>query len=245
MSDLIIRYIVDGALYLLAALSTLTWMLILYKTYAYWQRAAQDRHFTSSFPQAARRGLLTAMAAQQPLAAGPKARVAHAGFSALSGSDAADGAGGLSRAHAREPHRLLESALTRQIRRERLALESGLTLLASIANVAPFVGLFGTVFGIIHALHAMTGSDPGSIGSVAGPVGQALVATGVGIAVAIPAVLAYNLLLRRLNVSLADLEEYATDFVNLAECAGFGVGQTDQPVRGEVLPLARTQDARA
>jgi biopolymer transport protein ExbB len=58
-------------------------------------------------------------------------------------------------------------------------------------------------------------------------------------------VLAYNLLLRRLNVSLADLEEYATDFVNLAECAGFGVGQTDQPVRGEVLPLARTQDARA
>ncbi|NPT54694.1 MotA/TolQ/ExbB proton channel family protein [Paraburkholderia elongata] len=244
MSDFIIRYIVNSALCLLAALSALTWMLILYKAYANWQLAAQDRHFTGSFPQAAGRGLLTAIAAQQPLATGPKARVAHAGFSALSSVEATE-VGGLSRSPARDPHRLLESALTRQIRRERRALESGLTLLASIANVAPFVGLFGTVFGIIHALHTMTGSDHGSIGSVAVPVGQALVATGVGIAVAIPAVLAYNLLLRRLNVSLADLEEYAADFVNLAECAGFAIGQTDHSVGGEVLPLARTQEARA
>ena len=178
MSELIIRYIVDGSLYLLAALSSLTWMLILYKTYATWQCTTQDRQFTGSFPQAASLSLLTTMATQQPVAAGPKARIAYAGLNALSGADA-DEAGGPSGSRARDPHRLLESALTRQIRRERRALESGLTLLASIANVAPFIGLFGTVFGIIHALHTMTRSDPGSIGSIAGPVGQALVATGV------------------------------------------------------------------
>jgi biopolymer transport protein ExbB len=110
-----------------------------------------------------------------------------------------------------------------RIQRERRALENGLTLLASIANIAPFIGLFGTVFGIIHALHAVASGASGGIEGVAGPVGQALVATGIGIAVAIPAVIAYNLLLRRQRVTIADLEDYAADLVNLAQRNGFRI----------------------
>lgn len=67
-----------------------------------------------------------------------------------------------------------------------------MTLLASIGSTAPFVGLFGTVMGIMHAMHDITESGSTSLDVVAGPIGDALVATAIGIAVAVPAVLAYN-----------------------------------------------------
>lgn len=96
-------------------------------------------------------------------------------------------------------------------------------MLASIGSTAPFVGLFGTVFGIIHALTAITHSASASIDVVAGPIGEALVATGIGIAVAVPAVLAYNFFVRRVKAASADLDAFATDFVTLAQKAGFRV----------------------
>src|SRR5581483_1572249 len=78
-------------------------------------------------------------------------------------------------------------------------------------------------FGIIHALAAIGKSASASIDVVAGPIGEALIATGIGIAVAVPAVLAYNFYVRRLKVTAADLDNYATDFVNLAQKNGFRV----------------------
>ena len=102
--------------------------------------------------------------------------------------------------------------------------ERGLTVLASIANVAPFVGLFGTVFGIVHTLQSMTASAANGIDAIAGPIGQALVATGIGIGVAIPAVLAYNLFLRRLKTVTAGLDEFGQDLIALAEQRRFRIG---------------------
>jgi biopolymer transport protein ExbB len=78
------------------------------------------------------------------------------------------------------------------------------------------VGLFGTVWGIMHALQDITKSGSASLDVVAGPIGEALVATAIGIAVAVPAVLAYNFFLRRMKIMTAELEDFATDFVNLA-----------------------------
>ena len=75
-------------------------------------------------------------------------------------------------------------------------LQSGLAILASIGSTAPFVGLFGTVWGIYHALMGISSSGSASIDKVAGPIGEALVMTAMGLAVAIPAVLGYNFLLR-------------------------------------------------
>ena len=78
--------------------------------------------------------------------------------------------------------------------------QAGMTLLATVGSTSPFVGLFGTVWGIFHALTAISQSGQATLAQVAGPVGEALVMTALGLAVAVPAVFAYNLLLRRNRV---------------------------------------------
>ena len=103
--------------------------------------------------------------------------------------------------------RLLRDA----IHRSTVRLESGLTLLASIASTAPFVGLLGTVWGIYHALAAVSSSGTVEIDKVAGPVGEALIMTGVGLMVAIPAVLAYNGFNRVNRLTLSELDAFAHD----------------------------------
>src|SRR5690606_1445747 len=109
----------------------------------------------------------------------------------------------------------------KQILAERRQLEQGSAVLASIGNNAPFIGLFGTVFGIIHALQAIAASGSASMDIVAGPIGDALIATGIGIAVAVPAVLAYNYFVRSVKGIGADLDDFATDFVSLNQKRGF------------------------
>ena len=102
-------------------------------------------------------------------------------------------------------------AMRRVIDEETARLEAGLTVLASIGSTAPFVGLFGTVWGVYHALIAIGLSGQGTLDKVAGPVGEALIMTAAGLAVAIPAVLAYNALVRGNRVVLAELDAFAHD----------------------------------
>lgn len=105
--------------------------------------------------------------------------------------------------------------LTRTMRRvideETTRLENGLTVLASVGATAPFVGLFGTVWGVYHALVAIGSSGMASLEQIAGPVGEALIMTGLGLAVAIPAVLGYNALVRSNRVLLGRLDAFAHD----------------------------------
>ena len=93
----------------------------------------------------------------------------------------------------------LEARAAQALRKRRLELEGGLTWLASIGNAAPFIGLLGTVWGIMHALQGLQGMTALSMDLIAGPVSEALVATAAGLFTAIPAVMAYNLLVRRLR----------------------------------------------
>jgi len=102
-----------------------------------------------------------------------------------------------------------EQALLRQISAEKASAEKGVAVLGTIASIAPFVGLFGTVWGIFHALVAVGKSGQAGLAQVATPVGEALIMTGLGLAVAIPAVLAYNIAVR-FNRGLAhDLQDQA------------------------------------
>ncbi|MBP6903329.1 MAG: MotA/TolQ/ExbB proton channel family protein [Burkholderiaceae bacterium] len=107
------------------------------------------------------------------------------------------------------------SQLTRRLRdamhRSLSELQYGQVLLASIGSTAPFVGLFGTVWGIYHALLAISAAGAITIDKVAGPVGEALVMTAAGLAVAIPAVLAYNLFGKWVAACEAELEGFAHD----------------------------------
>ena len=89
-----------------------------------------------------------------------------------------------------------EQALLKHIGRYRYISERGLPILGTTAAIAPFIGLFGTVWGIFHALHNIGTSGQAGLGQVAGPIGEALIMTGLGIAVAIPAVVFYNLAVR-------------------------------------------------
>src|SRR5450830_31582 len=90
-------------------------------------------------------------------------------------------------------------------------LQTGMAVLASVGSTAPFVGLFGTVWGIYHALVAIGTSGQASIDKVAGPVSEALIMTAIGLAVAVPAVLGYNFLVRRNKSSMEEVRAFAAD----------------------------------
>jgi biopolymer transport protein ExbB len=90
-------------------------------------------------------------------------------------------------------------------------LQDGLAFLATVGSTAPFVGLFGTVWGIYHALTAIGIAGQASIDKVAGPVGEALIMTAIGLAVAVPAVLGYNWLVRRNKVTMESVRSFGSD----------------------------------
>jgi biopolymer transport protein ExbB len=102
-------------------------------------------------------------------------------------------------------------SLTRQVEDTNARLQGGISFLASVGSTAPFVGLFGTVWGIYHALIAIGLAGQASIDKVAGPVGEALIMTAIGLGVAVPAVLLYNYLVRRNRVIIEKVRGFAGD----------------------------------
>lgn len=97
-------------------------------------------------------------------------------------------------------------------------LQGGLAVLATVGSTAPFVGLFGTVWGIYHALTAIGIAGQASIDKVAGPVGEALIMTAIGLAVAVPAVLGYNWLVRRNKAGIEKIRAFASDVHSVLLC---------------------------
>ena len=194
---------------LLLAMSVASWVVIGWKlrllrrarrdvlrcTTAFWQAPDLDtarQQFTAFDREALLLPLLDAAHAVAHPAAHPgatPARLAHAG------------------SLAQQLTRVLRDALHRALG----TLQAGQVLLATVGSTAPFVGLLGTVWGIYHALAAIASAGQISIDRVAGPVGEALVMTAAGLAVAIPAVLAYNVLGRQIGQIEAELEGFARD----------------------------------
>ena len=120
--------------------------------------------------------------------------------------------------------KFLTRTLRNGIDQEATRVENGLTLIATAGSAAPYIGLFGTVWGIYHALIQIGLSGQGTLDKVAGPVGEALIMTALGLAVAIPAVLAYNAFVRRNRIWLARLEAFAHDLFILIT-----VGNNNEP----------------
>lgn len=110
--------------------------------------------------------------------------------------------------------------LQRNVDRMNNDLQRGLSFLASVGSTAPFIGLFGTVWGIYHALIAIGVAGQASIDKVAGPVGEALIMTAIGLAVAVPAVLGYNWLLRRNKAIMDQLRYFTNDLYATLVSAG-------------------------
>lgn len=220
MTHLAASQIVNLTLWLLIGFSILAWGIILGKSYEQWRLKKQNHVFAQAFWSA--RNLASA-AALGPME-GPLARIAAAAFDALRETHA-DRSPRLAETGSRQD--ILERTLRLRIQQERHLIEQGLTLLASIGSTAPFIGLFGTVWGIMHALKDISQAGSASLDIVAGPIGEALIATAIGIASAIPAVLAYNFFLRQVKLAEAELENFATDLLHLALKTGFSLKEED------------------
>jgi biopolymer transport protein ExbB len=188
----------------LLLMSIASWVVIAYKSWLLW-RARQDvNRAASAFWQAANleqaRAQTQAIDRHQlltPLLTACEPR--RAGTLAASGDTS------------QQLTRVLRNALHQSLQQ----LNQGQVLLATVGSTAPFVGLLGTVWGIYHALTGISGAGQLSIDKVSGPVGEALIMTAAGLAVAIPAVLAYNVLGKMVSGIEADLEGFARDLREL------------------------------
>ena len=206
--------VVAITLLLLIALSVVTWSIILFKLWKQIQDAKPKRAFNDAF-WSARDWNSAAQVAHS--CSGDMAQLAQAGFAELKNLNVEQN----DLNHIGAPQDILERMLRQQLQNIQRFHERGLAELATIGSTAPFVGLFGTVWGIMHALQAIGSSGSASLDIVAGPIGEALIATAIGIATALPAVMAYNFFLRRLKVNITELENFAHDFMRLAQKHNF------------------------
>lgn len=131
----------------------------------------------------------------------------------------------------------LTRAMRQSIVKSTAKLEAGLTLLASVGSIAPFVGLFGTVWGIYHALIGIAAAGSASIDKVSGPVGEALIMTAAGLFVAIPAVLAYNAFTRLNRVQLMELDGFAHDLHAYLNTGARMAAPAARPVAARIRPV--------
>ena len=193
-------FVARGTLIILIIMSMGSWYIMFVKVYEQMKLFRQAREVQKSFWQAA-----SVQEGMNNLKEGSPFRyIAESGIKATSHHEG----------------KLLESidlntwvtmSIQRAMENVSSRLQDGLAFLATVGSTSPFVGLFGTVWGIYHALTAIGIAGQASIDKVAGPVGEALIMTAFGLAVAVPAVLGYNWLVRRNKVALEHLRAFGAD----------------------------------
>jgi biopolymer transport protein ExbB len=189
---------------LLLAMSMASWLVIILKTLRLWSLrslAAQGNAFWQG------KGFTEGLQALQVTAQSPLAQMAAEAHNAAAHHRNSTG----SLEHGLSLSDWVSRAIKNSIDDSTDQLQSGLAVLASVGSTAPFVGLFGTVWGIYHALLTIGASGQATIDKVAGPVGEALIMTALGLAVAIPAVLGYNALVRGNKAVLVRINRFAHD----------------------------------
>lgn len=208
--------IVQGVLYILVFFSVASWGIILHKARQIRSaRRASDR-FIETFWET--KNLTTVHAASQEMADSPVAQVFRAGYQELvrltrakrqaEEAQLSTDLGGVAN---------VERAMRRAATQQLTQLEKALTFLATTASATPFIGLFGTVWGIMNAFLGLSTTQSSSIQAVAPGIAEALIATATGLFAAIPAVVAYNSFSRQIRVLSAEMENFAFEFLNIAE----------------------------
>jgi biopolymer transport protein TolQ len=210
--------IVQFVLYLLMAFSVISWGIVLYKFRQIRQARNESERFTVVFWET--KNLSAIHTASLEMQASPVAQVFRAGYQELmrltrvrkqpnpGEGEVIPEEGGIEN---------VERAMRRAIRQQITHLERALTFLATTASTAPFVGLFGTVWGIMTAFRSLSTTGASTIQAVAPGISEALIATAIGLAAAIPSVMAFNYFSRQVRVLSADMENFSAEFLNFAE----------------------------
>jgi biopolymer transport protein TolQ len=194
---------------LLTVFSVASWYIIGYKALYLRRAGLESDKFLKVFYDT--RQLNVAAEEAQKLPRSPVSAVFRAGYEELrklrAAAEAGEDGGGIEN---------VERALHRAIAGEVTTLESMTTFLANIGSTAPFIGLFGTVYGIMHAFLQLSGSqDQSTIDRVGPGIAEALFTTAIGLVAAIPAVMAYNFFLRTVRVQTMEMDSFSADFLNI------------------------------
>jgi len=197
-----------GTLLILVIMSLASWYVLLSKLIAQSRMAVQARNANASFWKAD-----TVRQGTESLQAGSPYR-----FIAESALEATGRHGGL--IGQVDLNTWVGQSIERAVGTVHSRTQEGLAVLATVGSTAPFVGLFGTVWGIYNALVRIGASGQASIDKVAGPVGEALIMTAIGLAVAVPAVLGYNWLVRRNRVAMDTVRAFGSDLHTVLLAAG-------------------------
>ena len=209
--------LVQAVLYLLVLFSVASWAIIFSKYRQVWRAGIQSEKFTEIFWDS--RNLASIHDASRELKQSPVAQVFRAGYEELlrvtrSKKDLVPGEGFTTELGGVDNvTRAMKRATTVEITK----LERALTFLATTASTTPFVGLFGTVWGIMNAFLGLSVTHSSSIQAVAPGIAEALIATAVGLVAAIPALVAYNHFAYRIKVLAADMDNFSHEFLNIAE----------------------------
>jgi len=204
---------------LLLVASVTSWAIILIKYLHLRQAQQQSAQFLDAFWQSKR--LDAIYQAAEKLSMSPVSQVFRAGYIELSKVTSAPAGGGEVAGEARNELaggiENVERALRRAMVAEGTYLESKVAFLATTGSAAPFVGLFGTVWGIMGAFQDIYLQGNANLATVAKPISEALIATAVGLFAAIPAVVAYNFFLSKINVLRSEMESFSSDFLNIVK----------------------------
>jgi biopolymer transport protein TolQ len=210
--------VVQLVLYILILFSVFSWGIIFYKLRQVRVARRQSQRFIEIFWDT--KNLTTIHTTSQELKQSPVAQVFRAGYQELvrltrakrqsnpGEAEITTELGGIEN---------VERAMKRAANQEITRLERALTFLATTASATPFIGLFGTVWGIMTAFRGLSVTQSSSIQAVAPGIAEALIATATGLVAAIPAVIAYNHFARQIRVLSAEMENFSSEFLNIAE----------------------------
>jgi biopolymer transport protein ExbB len=190
--------------YLLCGMSIVSWFLIFWKAWGWWRMRRASKELDQFWEAPS---IDVAIAKLKPIDVDGIFVPLAVGAASAASHPAAEN----SLAAQIDRSELITRALRQRINEAAGRLDAGLTILASVGSTAPFIGLFGTVWGIYHALLNIASNAQIAIDKVAGPVGEALIMTAFGLAVAIPAVLAFNAFTRSNRMVLGQLDGFAHD----------------------------------
>lgn len=206
--------VVQAVLLALIALSIWTWAITIAKIFEFKRAKAQTEEFSAIFWES--RNLARIEDSTKRLNSSPLAHVFDSGYRELSHVVQNSEAGEVAPADASLRLGTVERALKRAEFEEALKLERGVTFLATTASAAPFIGLFGTVWGIMNAFHGLGFAKSSTIQAVAPGISEALVATAVGLAAAIPAAIAYNYFAVTVRRFRESMDKFSEEFLSLA-----------------------------